>query len=256
MIYTSMWARKIQVLRKNERSSEADNVEHQFIYLPEIRQSLVERLIDSGAYEKAAEVLRNGLTEAQIQEKPLLVGKWLKRLFDVYEKLGDKDKQIQTARQLFINSHGDMEYYYNLRKLIQHNEWKDFLRKKIDETHFSSYELWGTNNNLADIYVEEGEREKLFQYIMKHSSDNTNVLDSYARYVSDDHADEMLKAYDKLLRVKASGPADVKKYPHIAASMKCMEHLKGGMEAAHRLAEYFRCQYPRRSSFMAEISEF
>ncbi len=249
-------ARKIQVLRKNERSSEADNVEHQFIYLPEIRQSLVERLIDSGAYDKASEVLRNGIKEAQIREKPLLVGKWLKRLFDVYEKLGDKDKQIQTARRLFINSHGDMEYYHKLRKLIQHNEWKDFLRKMIDETHFNSYELWGTNNNLADIYVEEGEREKLFQYIMKHSSDNTNVLDSYARYVSDDHADEMLKAYDKLLRMKASGPADVKKYPRIATSMMCMEHLKGGKEAAHRLAEYFRCQYPRRSSFMAEISEF
>ncbi len=162
MIYTSMWARKIQVLRKNERSSEADNVEHQFIYLPEIRQSLVERLIDSGAYDKASEVLRNGIKEAQIREKPLLVGKWLKRLFDVYEKLGDKDKQIQTARRLFINSHGDMEYYHKLRKFIQHNEWKDFLRKMIDETHFNSYELWGTNNNLADIYVEEGEREKLF----------------------------------------------------------------------------------------------
>lgn len=249
-------ARKIQVLRNNERSNEADNVEHQFIYLPEIRQSLVEKMIESGAYDKAAEVLRNGLTEAQIQEKPLLVGKWLERLFDVYEKLGDKEKQIQTARRLFINSHGDIEYYHKLRKLIQENEWKDFLRKMIDETRFNNYELWGTNNNLADIYVEEGEREKLFQYIMKHSSDSTYALDTYARYVSDEHADGMLRAYDKLLRVKANGPADVKKYPHIAASMKCMEHLKGGKEAAHRLAEYFRCQYPRRSSFMAEISEF
>lgn len=36
-------ARKIQVLRNNERSNEADNVEHQFIYIPEIRQSLVEK---------------------------------------------------------------------------------------------------------------------------------------------------------------------------------------------------------------------
>lgn len=52
-------ARKILVLRKNERNSEADNVEHQFIYLPEIRLSLVERMIDSGACDKAAEVLRN-----------------------------------------------------------------------------------------------------------------------------------------------------------------------------------------------------
>lgn len=249
-------ARKILVLRKNERNSEADNVEHQFIYLPEIRQSLVERMIDSGACDKAAEVLRNGLTEAQIQEKPLLVERWLIRLLDVYEKLGDKDKQIQTARQLFINSHGDIKYYHKLRTIIQQSEWKDFLRKMIDETHFNNYELWGANNNLADIYVEEGEREKLFQYIMKHSSDSTYALDTYARYVSDEHADGMLRAYDKLLRSKASGPADVKKYPRIVASMKCMEHLKGGKEAAHRLAEYFRCQYPRRSSFMAEISEF
>ena len=55
---------------------------------------------------------------------------------------------------------------------------------------------------------------------------------------------------------EASGKADVNKYPPIAASMECMQKLKGGKAAAHQLAVFFREQYRRRSSMMAAIKKF
>ena len=66
----------------------------------------------------------------------------------------------------------------------------------------------------------------------------------------------MLSLYVELLKSEASGKADVDKYPPIAASMECMEKLKGGKAAAHQLAVFFREQYRRRSSMMAAIKKF
>ncbi|GJG36827.1 hypothetical protein [Prevotella lacticifex] len=62
--------------------------------------------------------------------------------------------------------------------------------------------------------------------------------------------------YTALLKNEASGQANVKMYPRIAASMECMQKLDGGMQAAHKLAVFFREEYRRLSSMMAAISRF
>ena len=100
-------------------------------------------------------------------------------------------------------------------------------------------------SNLADIYVEEKEMEKLYEFIKANSKYNTDALDHYAHSM-----------YVELLKKDASGKADVDKYPPIAASMECMQKLKGGKAAAHQLAVFFREVYRRRPSMMAAIKKF
>ncbi len=111
-------------------------------------------------------------------------------------------------------------------------------------------------SNLADIYVEEKEMEKLYEFIKANSKYNTDALDHYAHYTDSSHHEELLSMYVELLKKDASGKADVDKYPPIAASMECMQKLKGGKAAAHQLAVFFREVYRRRPSMMAAIKKF
>lgn len=247
--------RKIDLLRQMGREAEADRTEKKFMYLSEIRRSVVDRKIAEKKYIEAEKLVISGIELAKVDKNSYEAGRWTKRLLEIYELQGNKARQIDVAKELFVSERGNLEYYHKLKALIPNSEWKDELAKLIDETVFSDSSFTG-RSNLADIYVEEGDKEDLYKYAVGHSVYDTDALDYYSKHISDEHAEELLAIYERLLKKEASGQADVKKYPRIANSMECMSKLKGGRAAAHRLAVYFREQYPRRSSMMAAISNF
>lgn len=247
--------RKIDFLRKIGRNADADKTEMEYLHLPQIRSALVDRLVGNREYTKAAEYVKGGIGEAEAQDGVYLAVRWRKRLLDIYEQTGETSEQVKTARELFVQTNGDTDYYHKLKALVPEDEWKDFLDKLIADTQFADDSFYGSSH-LADIYVEEGDKEKLYQHVVAHSDLYTSTLDHYGRYVGDVHAEELLDIYERLLKKEAAGQANVKKYGRIAASMSCMQKLSGGTEAVHRLAEYFRSEYRRRPAFMAEIAGF
>lgn len=247
--------RKIALLRQMGKDADADKVEQTYIYLPEIRMIIVDRLAEQQEYDKAAEYVKGGI-EVEKAKKPFWPETtWTKRLLEIYELQGNKPELVKVARNLFISSGGNAEYYHKLKTLIPKGEWKQWLEKLISDTPFSHGACFG-KSNLADIYVEENEIEKLYEFIRANSKYNTEILDHYAHYTDSSHAEELLSLYIDLLKNEASGQANVKKYPHIAASMACMQKLKGGKDAAHKLAVYFREKYRRRPSMMDAIRDF
>lgn len=247
--------RKIDLLRKNGRDAEADDVERQHIALPQIRQIVVDRLIGNSDYDKAIACVDGGIAEAEKNHHILEADKWRKCILGIYEQTGNEAKQIEVCRLLFKSSGGCLDYYHKLKALVAEAEWKPFLTELLNEANLSRrYTGWGCN--LADIYVEEGDEENLYNFIMRNSSHSTDALDRYATHAGEEHAEEFLKLYTNLLKSVASGPANVKMYPRIAESMTCMTKLKGGKEAAHKLAVHFREHYRRRPNFMIEISKF
>lgn len=246
--------RKRDMLRELGRDHEANKVENDFISLPEIRRIVVERLVNGKKYKAAEGLVKEGIKVAIANKVPYDETRWTKRLLGIYELQGDKPHQIEVAKKLFMSERGALGYYHKLKALIPQAAWKEELAKLIEESQIA-YSTFGSNN-LADIYVEEGDTENLYHYIVKYSGYDTSKLDHYAQYAGDEHVQELLAMYDKLLRKLASGQADVKKYPRIAASMECMLKLKGGKEAAHDLAEFFREEYRRRPSMMNAISQF
>ena len=247
--------RKIALLRQMSKDADADKEEQKYIRLPEIRKIVVDRLVEQKRYDMAAEYAMGGIGMESNRELHWADTMWTNRLLEIYELQGNKAGQIKAARDLFVSSLGNAEYYHKLKALIPTDEWKQWLEQLIADTPFSKV-AGCYDSNLADIYVEEKETEKLYEYITANSKYNTNALDHYAQYTDSSHHEELLSLYVELLKSEASGKADVDKYPPIAASMECMEKLKGGKAAAHQLAVFFREQYRRRSSMMAAIKKF
>lgn len=247
--------RKIEHLRQMNRIDEADNTEKQYLHLPRIREKAIRHSIDSSDYEKSIAYAEEGIAIASSTSGHMHPTHWRKMLLEVYEMTNNKEKQIDVARVLFISEGGQKEYYSKLKKLIEPKEWKEYLSTLLAEAQLSSKTTWGSCN-LADIYVEEGESDKLFAIIMENSSYDTDVLNRYAKHVGEEHAKEMLDRYTELLKKDAERNVNAKAYHRIANAMEKMCELKGGKKATHELAEFFRMQYRRRSSMMAEIRRF
>ena len=247
--------RKLELLRQMGRDEDADNTETEYLHLPEIRRKAILRFTEVSAFDKAIAYAEEGARLASTTNNYCSTDSWLEMLLDVYVKNGDKEKQKEVLRKLFISSGGDSERYHQLKQLIEPGTWQGYLNNLLSEANLSSHATWG-KCNLADIYAEEGYTDKLFQIIMENSEYDTDVLNTYSEYVKAEHSEEMLQRYTELLKRDAERNVNAKAYHRIAYAMKKMTKLKGGEDAAHQLAVFFRMQYKRRSSMMAEIREF
>lgn len=248
-------ARKMEFLKKIGQDAEAEKTGLQYLHLMGIRSKMINECIESKEFDKAIGYATDGVTLSMSSDGHGHADRWREKLLKIYELKGDKEKQIEVCRKLFISQRGQLVYYKKLKSLIDKALWKDYLDKLLAEANLSTTNLkW--ESNLADIYVEENESEKLFQLIVENSARECYTLDKYAEYAGDNHAEELLEIYTKLLKSEASGNVNVKSYHRIATSMSNMQKLKGGKAAAHQLAVFFREQYRRRPSMMAEISEF
>lgn len=247
--------RKIELLRQMNRVEEADITEKQYLHLPQIRDKAIRHCIESSQYNKAIRYAEEGVAMASTTNEHIHPAHWRKLLLEVYEMTNNTEKQIDVARALFISEGGQKEYYSKLKKLIEPRKWKEYLSDLLADAKLSSKPNWG-RCNLADIYVEEGESERLFAIIMENSSYDTDVLNRYAKHAGDVHAEELLGRYKEILVNDAKRNVNAKAYQRIAQAMDKMCELKGGKSAAHELAELFRLQYKRRSSMMAEIRRF
>lgn len=247
--------RKIDLLQKIHRLSDAEKVEQKYIDIPEIRHRVIDGLISRKEFEDAVKCLHEGIDAALKEKHPGIVDQWKKMELEIYEKQGDKPEQISICRELFTSTRGSMEYYHKLKLLIPKSDWKRYLNDLLKDAKIGNHSIFGSSI-LADIFVEEKDSESLYQFIKKQTYDQLMTLDQYSRFVNDDHAKELLTIYVHLLMKEAEQNVNSKAYQRIAHSMENMKKLKNGNTAVHQLAEYFRKTYYRRPSMMAEMKKF
>lgn len=246
--------RKIDFLRTTGRDEDADKEELAHMELPEIRLILVDRLAGKKDYDAALRLTNEGYLLAKAKEHRGSTRRWKEKELELYELKGDKEQQIRLCSELFIMGGAGKEYYKKLKKLVDKGEWQFFLHQLIDRVHDKGIGFFG-QSNVADIYVMEHETERLYQLIKGEKHISLDVLNNYAQHTGNSHAEELLDVYIGLLK-KEGETANVKTYARIANAMECMCKLHGGKAEAHKLAEYFRVNYRRRPSMMAEIKKF
>ncbi|MBQ9641920.1 MAG: SWIM zinc finger family protein [Bacteroidaceae bacterium] len=248
--------RKIDLLRRMKEEEEAENVVKKYLYLKEIRSDAIDHAIGLQQYDEALRLADEGIAKDREGNKNLWnIKPWLEKKQAVYDLLKDKEKQIDTARMLFICERGTMDIYHKLKAWVEADQWKPFLTQLLAETDCSFHD-YGGNSVLADIYVEEKDGERLFQFLAGATSDRLDLLDSYAHHLPKEYADRLIGFYICDLRLYAEQNMGRDHYTRVARSMKKMQQLPGGREDAHLLAEEFRTKYKKRRAMMEEISAF
>lgn len=247
--------RKIELLNNLNEQKKADKVIRQYLYLPEIRKSEIEKLILDGQYRKAIKLADEGMELTQQDPYRGAVGEWLRLKLKIYETSDNPREVINTCRQLFIYKNGNLEYYHQLKTLIPAKQWKTFLNKMLEETKWSDYYSFGSNVK-ADIFVEEKEYEHLFQLVSSVEYNQLEALMRYAPHLKSTHSKQLISMFTSNIKVYAENNLGRSYYEYIARALLCMRNLNGGNAAVESLVKEFRIKYKRRRAMMEILGEF
>lgn len=243
---------KIETLQELGKDAEKQKTIQHYINIPEIRAISVNDALSEKKYSEAISLIEEGIIIARNNGHYGTERDWMKQKADVYEKMGDMENLIAATRELLIKEHFSKEYYEKLKTLIPQEKWKTFLFDIIDNHPIDrGYGI----DNLASILIEEEEWERLYTLVVNGKSTHIHDLDKYAKYLKGNHSEEILSIYKEKLMWEAKQGTGRDRYEFIARSMRVMQSLDGGREAAHSLAELFRQTYRNRRAMMEIIGE-
>lgn len=244
--------RKVDLLVKQNETEKAEATIRQYLYLPQIRQQEVEKLLSNRQFDEALCLLDEGMELALREDTFKSASSWMESKMKIYEMIGNIPAMIETCRQLFIYNNGSLEYYHKLKALIPAAQWRKFLLKMMGETAFRHYYDYVE----AEIYVEEKDYERLFSLLMSIEYNSLEVLMKYAHYLKDTHSEELIALYTSYLLEYAEQKMGRTHYEFIASVLPCIQKLEGGKEVVKQLVEEFRIKYKRRPAMMEVLRNF
>ena len=247
--------RKVNLLTELHEEQKAADTIRQYLYLTEIREMEVDKLIASCQYDEAIRLLNEGIEIAEKEEHIGTIDEWLKTKLRIYEMTHQTSEVINTCRLLFVSGRDQLEYYSKLKTLVPKEEWKSFLDTMMKETQFSEYFSFGQNDE-AEIYVKEKDYERLFKLLSSIRYNQLEALMKYSYHLKDTHSEQLIAIYTSLLNDYAEQNVGRTHYELIAQALLCAKKLNGGQAAVKRLVAEFRVKYKRRSAMMEVLRRF
>ena len=247
--------RKVDMLLGQKEQEKADDTIRQYLYLSEIREMEVKKLMEREQYDEAVRLLDEGIELSKKEEYDGTTGKWLKLKLKIFERTNRTSEVIDACRLLFISGREQLEYYHKLKTLIPKEQWKVFLDEMMKEVPFNGYFSFDGNVE-AEIYVEEKEDERLFHLLSSAGFGQLEALMQYAHHLKNSHSEQLIDMYISILIDYAERNIGRKYYEQIARALLCMQELNGGKVAVKQLVEDFRTIYKRRSAMMEELRRF
>ena len=247
--------RKVDMLLGQKEQEKADDTIRQYLYLSEIREMEVKKLMEREQYDEAVRLLDEGIELSKKEEYDGTTGKWLKLKLKIFERTNRTSEVIDTCRLLFISGREQLEYYHKLKTLIPKEQWKVFLDEMMKEVPFNGYFSFDRNVE-AEIYVEKKEDERLFHLLSSAGFGQLEALMQYAHHLKNSHSEQLIDMYISILIDYAERNIGRKYYEQIARALLCMQELNGGKVAVKQLVEDFRTIYKRRSAMMEELRRF
>jgi len=247
--------RKVNLLTGLHEEQKAADTIRQYLYLTEIREMEVDKLIASCQYDEAIRLLNEGIEIAEKEEHIGTVDEWLKTKLRIYEMTHQTSDVINTCRLLFVSGRDRLEYYSKLKTLVPKEEWKSFLDTMMKETQFSKYFSFGENDE-AEIYVREKDYERLFMLLLSVNYNQLKALMKYAHHLKNTHSEPLIAMYASLLNDYAEQNMGRNHYEFVAQALLCAKKLNGGQEAVKRLVAEFRIKYKRRPAMMEVLARF
>lgn len=247
--------RKVNLLLELHEEQKANDTIRQYLYLPEVRNMEVKKLIAGSRYDEAIRLLDEGIEIAEKEMHPGIVNEWLEMKLEVYERAHRTSEAIDMCRQLFVTGSDKLVYYNKLKALIPKEQWKDFLYTMMKETNFGNYFFFNESVE-ADIYVKEKDYERLFTFLSSVRCNQLEALMSYAHFLKDTHSEQLIAIYTSLLNDYAERNMGREHYEFVARALSCVGKLKGGQDAVKNIVAEFRIKYKRRPAMMEVLDKF
>ena len=243
---------KIDLLEQLGRHDEAERTIDQYIDTPQIRQLRVDRLLAEQHYEEALRVIDGGIAVAIERQHNGTAADWTVRKLAIYESLGDTEQQIKLCRELFMRRNS-MEHYSKLRTLVPAKQWPQFLTQLLTDAGrvFDGREDY----TLAKILIEEGDHDKLFDYVSQIEIGRLDEAIRCAIHLRDTHSKQLLALLQQDIRDYAATHVGESHYRKLADALRVIKGLPNCRAAAAALRTELCTTYPRRRRMVEILRE-
>ena len=243
---------KIDLLKQLGRHDEAERTIDQYIDTPQIRQLRVDRLLAEKHYEEALRVIDGGIAVAIERQHNGTAADWTVRKLAIYESLGDTEQQIKVCRELFVRR-SDIERYRKLRSLIPAKQWPQFLAELLTDAGlvingYSDYRL-------AEILIEEGDHDKLFDYVSQIKTGRLDEAIRCAIHLRDTHSQQLLALLQQDIRDYAATHVGESHYRKLADALRVIKGLPNCRATAAALRTELCTTYARRRRMVEILRE-
>ncbi|KAA6319235.1 hypothetical protein EZS27_030848 [termite gut metagenome] len=244
---------KIELLESAGQHEQTESVISHYLYLPEIREIRLKKQIENNLYEEALSLIDGGIDIAQKQNHSGTVADWKDQKLSVYQLMGNNEKVIELAEDLFIIGRDSMKYYHALKNVIPSEQWASFLDDFLKKTEKQS--PWRSSSTFAQIYIEEEYWDRLMSFVEKHIRlGKYTSLESYEAYLQSQYPERMLEFYRSQILDYAEKNMGRDHYQYIASVLKKMKTYSGGVEIVNSIVSHFKNIYFKRRAMMEELS--
>ncbi len=238
---------KTKVLFMEELGTDESSIEEtllKYIHITEARSMLADRYEVSGNIDKAINILRDGINDAD--------GTWEKEKFSnmligVFSKHGMKTEEVSERKDLFLLYRpSSMDYYRNYKSLFYKLEWAK-ERDKILSV------LKTTEGTWCDIYAEEKMYIELVLSLQK--SCTVQSLYKFANLLKKKYTPELLEMFMREINSMAKRTVGRNTYKEWVKVLKYMQKFNGGKEVVAEIIDDWKVRYKRRKAMMEELAK-
>jgi len=223
-----------------EGDAEVDQFIDEHIRYDGIRSVAVDRAIDRGDYIRAEMLCMERAKNGNIYQ---WTKKWYDRLYALYEKTGDRGKQLDLAEYLLLKER-DTEYYGKLKQLLTDaDRWDAEYPALFDRLE----ESLDTESCLA-ILAKEKETDRMIEIL----EEDPECVFEHCTLLAADFPYETFALCQSVIREDAQAAGPRSHYRRLCGRIRKLHKIGGHAESARLIAE-LRVAYPRRTALLEEL---
>ncbi|HOF99790.1 MAG TPA: hypothetical protein PKW29_01665 [Clostridia bacterium] len=206
------------------------------------RQIAIESAIGSGAYAEAVGLALAG--EEQDQDKPGIITRWKEYRFQAYRLAGNIEELRKLAVDFILG--GSFPHYHELKKTYGTAEWLNIypgVIRSLEDAQRTGLSVY------ADILIEEGEKQKLLEYVERDASRVTR----FYRHLLPEHRDAVFAIFRRYIELAAQRAGTRNDYRTVCAIIRNLKKA-GGREQAEAVRRALAEKYPKKPAFLDELS--
>ena len=215
---------KLTILTETKDEEEVEAFIEQNITNPSLRKIAIENALGKKDFEKAISIARDGIRHDE-KEKPGLANEWYDWLLRIALKQKDKERIIEYARLLFVDSIRDKRDYYAIMKShVDPAQWRGFVEGMVSD--ITKRKRWLDVDFLAWIFIQEGWWERLLDLISR--SPSLHQIQHYEEHLADRYPEELTDLYEKGILKQMEQSTGRKHYQEACRYLRRMKKLGAG----------------------------
>lgn len=211
-------------------------------HLDDIKEIAIERAIALQNLDDAMDIALAG--EFEQSEYPGLVNKWRIHQYKLHKMQNHLAHQKELAFQLV--SHGNIEFFNDLKELYSLDEWPDVLDKLLS--------ILNSKHQYSVVYTTILKQENLFSQLLHYCQVNLYNLPEHVQWLKAEYPQETKELYLLWLYEKASSASNRSNYRQVCREIKAFKKLFGD-EVTALLVDTLQKKYPLRTAFLDELDK-